>query len=451
LTILIGKLYDYDIPWPYHRFDILPVTVLSYFNYDAIEWEDSHRPIGFFGDSGYIHSTADGVFILDEEFYVIKTVDVEGDDYKICQIGDNPILYNSQSIVSIDSDTVAVSLQARPDLQGLMYVDDQLFVILSDRVSMTDLQFTSEFTWMIPSQSTVTNITGSGEEYFITIYNNDSKETSLWQATGGEQIIELESDVSVPGAIMGRTSDENYLYTTTVEMSENHQQTLVNRTIRDGEYESDYDYVPAIDINLSEITLDSILFDRQLYWGPDTIDIYNHYYNGELTLTNTTEDTIYSANVYSQWLNMHYVSYHRRYNYRLEEQLLPGQSQVISIAYASERQFPDEELVYYCYGYNDRRLEEPIEIYAPLIASSDDIESFDFAIYPNPTQEYLFVESEEQFIIARAEIFDLDGRLVKQFVNPQSRFPVGNLTSGIYHIRVINEDNRSKVLTFYKD
>jgi len=161
-----------------------------------------------------------------------------------------------------------------------------------------------------------------------------------------------------------------------------------------------------VDLRVSDITLDSIVFDRQEIYGLDTFDFYKHYYNGELTLSNSTSNTVHHTNVYSQWLSTIRIAVESHRNYKLEEPLLPGEGLQIPIRYTSFLEFDTDQLSFYCYGYNDRRMETPVEAVANILASNTDYIPIDFSVYPNPVGDQLTVQLSEESDIDYAILYD---------------------------------------------
>jgi hypothetical protein len=453
LTILISKLFDYDIPFPYHRFDISADSVTSYFNYDPPDgsWADSDSPIAIFGDDRYLKAQGEYVFVLDDEFGIIDTLDIPNQDYKLCQFGKHPILYNQNNLVRTDTDSLIILSNLDITIESLTYVDDFLLFVTPTELILTDSQFISDTGWALPINSKVLNITGSGSDYFLTIRNTESGLMSLWQATVGAELTEISANIAEPGAIMGMNNDSMYHYTTTVEMSDNHQQTLVNRTLRDGAFESDYDFLPEIDLSVSDIILDSIVFDSQLPQGFDTLDIYHHYYNGELTLTNNTLDTIHNINIYSQWLLLWYDQYEVNNSYNWDFPITPGQTLTFPIRYESDTAFDNEQISFYCYGYNDRRLETPIEIISNIIASNEEYVPIEFSVYPNPVQDHLTIQVVEEAKIDYAVLYDASGKFVEYFDGNSKVYDVSKIATGIYFFKLVSIDGRHGTQVIYKE
>jgi len=59
-------------------------------------------------------------------------------------------------------------------------------------------------------------------------------------------------------------------------------------------------------------------------------------------------------------------------------------------------------------------------------------------IYPNPVQDRLYIQSPAR--VNRVEVYSLLGNLVKIVENNVQQVPVGNLTSGVYMIRIITDE-----------
>lgn len=79
----------------------------------------------------------------------------------------------------------------------------------------------------------------------------------------------------------------------------------------------------------------------------------------------------------------------------------------------------------------------------------------DFVLAPNPAAEAVSLfHVHGEFFQGSVEIRDQQGRLVKSFAIPYPvnvfRMPVENLASAIYHVRFINNSNRTKTFLFIK-
>lgn len=71
-------------------------------------------------------------------------------------------------------------------------------------------------------------------------------------------------------------------------------------------------------------------------------------------------------------------------------------------------------------------------------------------LYPNPTQEILFFDLPMTFIITDILIYDLTGKVIRNFKNEQKKYiKVSDLTSGMYFIKFIGAD-RTMISKFMK-
>jgi len=70
-----------------------------------------------------------------------------------------------------------------------------------------------------------------------------------------------------------------------------------------------------------------------------------------------------------------------------------------------------------------------------------------FILYPNPAQDILNVESQQQ--IENLKIYNLQGQLIKE--DSSSRIDVSNLSSGLYFIQVITVEGNSVTKQFIKE
>ncbi|MEC5164967.1 1,4-alpha-glucan branching enzyme [Flavobacterium sp. PL11] len=85
---------------------------------------------------------------------------------------------------------------------------------------------------------------------------------------------------------------------------------------------------------------------------------------------------------------------------------------------------------------------------ALAIASYEDVATIQ--LYPNPAADYLMLNEST----TKLEIFSISGQLVKSFNANQAagyQFPISNLAKGLYIVKVVDENNNSKVLKFLKN
>ncbi len=61
-------------------------------------------------------------------------------------------------------------------------------------------------------------------------------------------------------------------------------------------------------------------------------------------------------------------------------------------------------------------------------------------IYPNPTDTHLAFSSEQSLQINEVDIFDISGRLIKNFRNNTNSINIGNLLTGIYIVKIYTEN-----------
>ena len=71
-------------------------------------------------------------------------------------------------------------------------------------------------------------------------------------------------------------------------------------------------------------------------------------------------------------------------------------------------------------------------------------------IYPNPAEDYLMVEAEDEgsFLL---EIYDMRGTLVAQSsCSCPAKLNITQLPSGVYYLKAIHNDGRREVVNFVK-
>jgi hypothetical protein len=89
--------------------------------------------------------------------------------------------------------------------------------------------------------------------------------------------------------------------------------------------------------------------------------------------------------------------------------------------------------------YEDLPINEPfmaVEGGSPL-STNDDQNAVDFLVFPNPTVDELFVDASVNILGARADIFDVQGRLVQSEVLNSNSVNVSALETGNYILQVV--------------
>jgi len=76
-----------------------------------------------------------------------------------------------------------------------------------------------------------------------------------------------------------------------------------------------------------------------------------------------------------------------------------------------------------------------------LSIDNNEIKNVEFKIYPNPSTNLLTVETKLN--ILQINIVDITGKMINSFVPTSNTFSINSLSSGIYFIRIIGEDNLS--------
>lgn len=73
--------------------------------------------------------------------------------------------------------------------------------------------------------------------------------------------------------------------------------------------------------------------------------------------------------------------------------------------------------------------------------SVDQFNLFDFSVYPNPTTDFFYLETDTQ--IYKIDVFNLNGKIVKSFNSNQNIYPVNELSKGIYIINIMSSLGKS--------
>lgn len=80
--------------------------------------------------------------------------------------------------------------------------------------------------------------------------------------------------------------------------------------------------------------------------------------------------------------------------------------------------------------------------------NTNQVQNFDFMMYPNPASDYTLIKAGENMSINKVEVFDLIGKKVFEHINineVQFQLPVSKLPSGMYVIK-INDSTSQKLM-----
>ena len=93
-----------------------------------------------------------------------------------------------------------------------------------------------------------------------------------------------------------------------------------------------------------------------------------------------------------------------------------------------------------------------------ILSIEEKTENIDFKIsaFPNPTNDFITIKSDASTPLGNQklnyQLFDLKGNLIKQELNGKQNqeISVKELTSGIYFIKIYNENQKSKTIKIEK-
>ena len=71
----------------------------------------------------------------------------------------------------------------------------------------------------------------------------------------------------------------------------------------------------------------------------------------------------------------------------------------------------------------------------------DEVTTFDFSIYPNPTSQFFVIQSNQE--IKQIEIVNLSGKVIKFFEGALEQYPVSDLSKGLYIISLQTDLGKS--------
>jgi hypothetical protein len=70
-------------------------------------------------------------------------------------------------------------------------------------------------------------------------------------------------------------------------------------------------------------------------------------------------------------------------------------------------------------------------------------------IYPNPSTDYFFISNT----VSKVEIFSISGQLVKTYTDQTTgyQYNISDLNSGMYLVKIVDENNRVKTTKLLKN
>lgn len=83
------------------------------------------------------------------------------------------------------------------------------------------------------------------------------------------------------------------------------------------------------------------------------------------------------------------------------------------------------------------------------VLSVNDVEALEVVLYPNPATKAFTINSDQT--VKSVGIYDLQGKLIKNFAQPQENYPVTDLAKGIYLIKIQSFGNQKLILKFIKN
>ena len=84
------------------------------------------------------------------------------------------------------------------------------------------------------------------------------------------------------------------------------------------------------------------------------------------------------------------------------------------------------------------------------LTSVQTYEALNFSFYPNPADRFLYLKSKNTHQLVSVKIFDLKGRLLKNYAGNVSKIDVGSLTKGVYLMQVTFDNAQSSTVKFVK-
>ena len=71
-----------------------------------------------------------------------------------------------------------------------------------------------------------------------------------------------------------------------------------------------------------------------------------------------------------------------------------------------------------------------------------------FEIYPNPASDFIQIKSAKSMVISKVEVYNELGQLVKSIAENPTLISIGDLSEGIYFVRLTNSSNESVTKRF---
>ncbi len=437
LSILASDMFDYDIP--YFGFDKIlfdgeNVEFTSVQDFDLFAW--GNKVTGW-GESCYIFSQLDSVFVVDENLKHLKTLEAGGTQLESTIFNDEVLLYNDSIVYNITPDTILNTLFTYQDIELIYQSHGQLYIITTGAIELYTDDFEHIQTLPFPESHRFTRkFYTAGNEVHVELKDIDNKD-AMWKSTDGnafERILFEDTDSHHFHFIYPTTEYDFYLSS---YKSDNHRQGMVNK-LQKGLYEESYDQIVDFSIADAEIQLDSISYGGTILFMGE-MDYYDHYYSGSLTVSNDSGELISKSSAHSRYHDI------LGYFYPLTipiQNVSNGDVITYPVSFKSRDDNNTGTLDFRIFGANDRRLIEPISFSAPIIASSHELSAIEFSLYPNPTSQGFSVTLENDESIESVSLYNAKGQLCKTYGDLNSFYPIDDLESGLYFV-VISTQNGS--------
>ena len=84
------------------------------------------------------------------------------------------------------------------------------------------------------------------------------------------------------------------------------------------------------------------------------------------------------------------------------------------------------------------------------VLANDNFEKTNFSIYPNPANDKIFIQNNDDSSVENVAVFDISGKKILEQNNNFTSINIQNLETGIYFLQ-IKSDNKTSQIKFIKN
>lgn len=393
-----------------------------------------------------LNITEDGKILISSNISVIKS-DIDGVSIK-------------ETFIKADSDIEAInsinSLSYLIHTQSSIYKSDSAFVLL-DSISFTeninktliinDTIYTLFSTYLLRMDTSLTLIDTLIRASEFEFQKMEFYGGNIW-IKGNDldsiKLLNIKNSISIDTLTFELLADvrefivanNNYTF---IGNSFSNQIAVYNYNTSDiGSINPNLPDLTIVDFNIDSIIIDYITL-------PETTFAYGYSFNTELTIKNSGTDTLNTFSIYLDLNGGMNCAQNYLYQKFTDLEILPNQLYTVNLRRAYQEGVQANELCFECLAPNSE-LETDITNNSLckkfVITDIENKTQLNFIVYPNPTKDFLYIESPN-FELKIIELTDMNGRLlIKRAASEQKiKFEIGNLKSGIYILKINSIDN----------